>query len=144
MNPLKWLACCVTLLSFPLLAPARPAQETGKPAAEAPEQSAHSAPRQIQVASDVQAAKLVERVDPVYSKEAKKKHLEGKVRIRVVIDKNGRVAKTKVLNGNHLLAKCATEALRKWRYQLTLLNGQPVEVESEVEFHFHRHKWRVD
>jgi len=147
MKTLITLGCCVGVFAGTLVtlaAPTGPAQEAEKPAAEAQENRSHRAPRPLRIAEKVQAAKLVQRVEPQYPKEAKKKKIEGNVRIRILVDNDGSIIKTDVLSGHHVLAKAAAEAVRHWRYQPTLLNGQPVQVESEVELHFHRHKWRVD
>lgn len=150
---MKWkemlvtLGCGMAVIAGTLVASAAavaPVQETPKPAAEAQEGTAHPGPRRIRVSGNVQAAKLGQRVDPEYPKEAKKKHLEGNVRIRILVDNDGSVIKADALSGHHILAKAAIAAVRQWRYQTTLLNGDPVQVESEVEVHFHRHKWRVD
>lgn len=119
-------------------------QETGKPATDTQQTTAHEKAHRVRIAGNVMAANLVDRVEPQYPKEAKKKHLQGDVRIRIVVDEEGKVIKTDTLSGHHILAKAAAEAVRHWRYQPTLLNGEPIQVESEVELHFHRHKWRVD
>ena len=34
------------------------------------------------------------------------------------------------------LARAAVEAVSKWRYSLTLLNGQPVEIDSTIMVNF--------
>ena len=138
------LGCCMAVLASTPAAPAAPVQEAEKLVAETQEETAHAGPQRIKIGMNVQAAKLVQKVGPKYPKEAKKKKLEGKVRLRIVVDRDGSVIKTETLSGHHILAKAATEAVRQWRYQTTLLNGQPVQVESEVELHFHRHGWRVD
>jgi TonB family protein len=137
------LAALASVL-LPVAPAASSAQEAEKPAAETQQKAARVAPHRIRVAGNVMAAKLVQKVDPEYPKEARKKHLQGDVRLRILVDEQGNVAKTHALSENHVLAKAAAEAVRQWRYQTTLLNGGPVQVESEVELHFHRHKWRVD
>lgn len=127
-----------------LAAPTLVAQGAQQAAGAAPPGQVETAPGTPSAAENPQPGPLLHRVNPEYSKEAKRKHLQGDVRIRVVIDKKGRVTKTHVESGNRLLAKAAIEAVRKWRYEPPLVNGAPVPSETEVEFHFHRHKWRVD
>jgi TonB family protein len=144
---LTTVACCAAVLAGALMAfaqPTTPVQESEKPTAPAPEQSTPPAAGTIPSGENPQPGQLLRRVNPEYPKEAKKKHLQGDVRIRMVIDQKGRVVKTHVVSGNHILAKAATEAVRKWRFQAAVVNGKPAQVETEIEFHFHRHKWRVD
>jgi protein TonB len=42
----------------------------------------------------------------------------------------------KVVSGNPLLVKSALNAVEKWRYQPTLLNGQPVDIEMTITVTF--------
>jgi outer membrane biosynthesis protein TonB len=42
----------------------------------------------------------------------------------------------KVVSGDPLLAKAATDAVSHWRYKPTLLIGTPVEVETEIDVIF--------
>jgi len=58
--------------------------------------------------------------------------IQGAVRLEAVIGTDGTVQNLKVLAGHPLLVKAATDAVSRWRYQPTLLNGEPVEVLTEV------------
>jgi len=93
-------------------------------------------PQRLRVGGKLMGEKLVHKVNPAYPKEAKKQLIEGTVRLEIVVDGDGKVIETKVLDGDPLLAKAATEAVRKWRYKSTLLNGKPVQVVSEVDVNF--------
>ena len=84
------------------------------------------------VPPEIQEALLVTRIQPVYPVLAKQIHLEGTVLIRAVIATDGRVESAEVLNGNPLLVRAALDAIVQWRYRPTLLNGQPVEVETLI------------
>ena len=84
------------------------------------------------VPSEIQQALLMTRIEPQYPVLAKQIHLEGTVVIRAVIGKDGRVESAEILSGHPWLAKAAREAILQWRYRATLLNGQPVEVETMV------------
>lgn len=53
-----------------------------------------------------------------------------------VIDTHGRVPQMKVVSGNPLLVQAAEQALEQWKYEPTLLNGQPVAVDMLVALHF--------
>jgi periplasmic protein TonB len=54
----------------------------------------------------------------------------------VLIGIDGRVLQAEVLDGDPGLAEAATEAVKQWVYQSTLLNGAPVEVTTEADVDF--------
>ncbi len=86
------------------------------------------------------SAKLVHKVVPKYPQEAKEQRIEGTVRLQILVDADGKVIETKLLDGPSILVKPATEAVRKWRYKSTLLNGKPVQVVTEVDSNFTLHE----
>ena len=90
------------------------------------------------LAQDVLQAKLVKESspDPRYPEEARKKGLQGVVKLHVLVAKDGSVKKLSVISGDPILAKSSLETVRRWKYQPTLSNGKPVEVESVVEITF--------
>ncbi len=88
-------------------------------------------PRPV-VSEGVQQAMLAHRVDPVYPEFARRIHLEGTVQLHAVIGRDGAVRSLEVLRGHPILAQAAREAVSQWRYRPTLLNGEPVEVETYV------------
>ncbi|HSU04805.1 MAG TPA: TonB family protein, partial [Acetobacteraceae bacterium] len=89
-------------------------------------------PQRIRVGGNVQRAKLTSSVDPVYPQAARDAGIEGNVELGVVISKEGRVSSTSVVDGHPLLAAAAEEAVMRWVYAPTLLNGDPVEVVTTV------------
>lgn len=95
---------------------------------------AHQGP--YRVGGRVQAPKLIQEVDPVYPPLAKQARIQGQVVIDSVIDTEGHVTQMKVVSGSPLLVRAAEQALGQWRYQPTLLNGQPVAVDMLVTLHF--------
>ena len=76
------------------------------------------------------AGLMIHRVDPVYPPEAKKKHVKGNVLLQVLINKQGHVADAVIVKGDPLLADAAVDAVKQWRFQPYLLNGEPVDVET--------------
>lgn len=86
--------------------------------------------------SEVQAAALIYRVDPVYPKMALQIRLSGMARLRAIIGTDGDVRRLEVLSGHPLLAKAARDAVQQWRYRPTILNGVPVEVETTITVNF--------
>ena len=83
-----------------------------------------------------QAAKLITKVDPVYPEMARQAQIQGVVKLSAIIDKDGRVANLQVNSGHPLLVPAAIDAVKQWRYQPTLLNGEPVEVRTDLDVNF--------
>jgi len=94
-------------------------------------------PGRIQVGGNVEAALLVYGPKPAYPDLAKKARISGVVSLHAFISKDGAVQTLTVIPPAHpLLAPAAMEAVRQWRYKPTLLNGQPVEVETTIDVSF--------
>jgi TonB family protein len=95
------------------------------------------APRRIRVGGLVQAAKLMNRVMPAYPEDAQERGAEGTVFLQAVIGVEGQVLSLKSINdADPEFVKAALEAVRQWRYQPTLLNGEPVEVVTTITVAF--------
>ena len=91
------------------------------------------APRRIRVGGDVQFARLINHVEPVYPASAEKQGIEGTVILRAVIGTRGQMLSLSPYNDvDPDLIKAAMDAVRQWRYQPTLLNGVPVEVVTTI------------
>jgi periplasmic protein TonB len=93
-------------------------------------------PKRITVGGNVQAAHLVNRVQPVYPPLARQTRISGTVKLHAIIGKSGAVEQLQVVSGHPLLVQSALDAVKQWRYQPTLLNGEPVEVDTEIDVIF--------
>jgi protein TonB len=93
-------------------------------------------PKRVSVGGQVQSAKLVNQVRPIYPPLAKQARISGTVRLHAIISKDGSVQQLEMISGHPLLVQSALDAVRQWRYQPTLLNGEPVEVETFIEVVF--------
>jgi len=62
--------------------------------------------------------------------------VEGDVVLAAVIGKDGTVRDLKAVSGPAMLVSSAIQAVRQWRYKPYLLNGQPVEVETQIKLQF--------
>lgn len=93
-------------------------------------------PKRIRVGGQVENAKLMFQPKPDYPPLAKMARIQGTVKLEAVISKDGTIQDLKVLTGHPLLVKSAIEAVSRWRYQPTLLNGEPVEVITEIDVNF--------
>lgn len=103
-----------------------------KPAVEA--HTPPSAP--IPVGGDVQMAKLLRKVIPEYPAMAKAARISGTVRLIGTIGKDGAIRNLQLVSGHPMLARAALEAVQRWVYKPTLLNGNPVEVIAPIEVNF--------
>jgi protein TonB len=90
----------------------------------------------IRVGGNVQQANLISQVHPVYPAEAKEARIQGIVKLDVVIDKEGHVSQVSVVSGPTSLVQSAVEAVQQWVYKPTLLNGQPVFVQTTVDVNY--------
>jgi periplasmic protein TonB len=88
------------------------------------------------VGGEVQAAKLVKKVTPLYPQMARQVRVSGTVELIGVIAKDGTIQQLQVVSGHPLLVKAALDAVRQWIYSPTLLNGQAVEVIAPISVHF--------
>jgi periplasmic protein TonB len=93
-------------------------------------------PTRIRIGGQVEAAKLILQVKPEYPALAKMARIQGVVRLEAVISKEGTIQNLRVLAGHPLLVNAAIDAVKRWRYQPTLLNGDPVEVVTEIDVNF--------
>jgi protein TonB len=90
----------------------------------------------VLVGGDVQAAKLIKRVVPVYPRAAIQTRISGTVHLLGIIAKDGTIQRLQVLSGHPLLRQAALDAVSQWIYRPTVLNGKPVEVEAPIEVIF--------
>jgi TonB family protein len=80
---------------------------------------------------------LLYSVQPLYPPDAAQKHIEGTVKLAAVIGKDGRVMGLGVISGPTALVPAALSAAREWRYVPALLNGEPVETQTDITIEFH-------
>lgn len=93
-------------------------------------------PKRIRVGGQVESAKLIFQPKPEYPPLAKMARIQGTVRLDAVISKDGTIQDLRVISGHPLLVKSALEAVQRWRYQPTMLNGDAVEVATEIDVNF--------
>ena len=84
------------------------------------------------VSEPVQQAMLIHRVEPVYPTLALQVHREGRVQLHAIISTNGTIESLEAVSGDPMLIRSALDAVREWRYRLTILDGQAVEVETYI------------
>jgi TonB family protein len=77
--------------------------------------------------------------NPVYPREARLAHIEGVVKLVVVFAKDGSIEDVRPVSGDRVLMESALEAVRQWRIQPVLLNGEPQEAEMSLIYTFSIH-----
>ena len=93
-------------------------------------------PNRIKVGGEVQSASLLKQVTPDYPGIAKSAHVSGTVTLHAIISKDGSIEKLEYVSGPPLLMTSAMSAVKEWKYRPTMLNGQPVEVDTTVQVVF--------
>jgi protein TonB len=73
---------------------------------------------------------------PVYPALARTARVQGTVRFRVTVGVDGQVKALTTLGGPLPLVSAASDAVKQWRYQPTIVDGQAVEVITEVDVAF--------
>jgi protein TonB len=97
-----------------------------------PQPPRESKPIMVRVSQPVQAARLIHRVEPRYPPLMRQVQRSGRVELRASIARDGTVRELEVVSGDAGFVAHALEAVAQWRYQPTLLNGEPVEVETRI------------
>ena len=79
---------------------------------------------------------VIRRVQPIYPTLARQARIEGPVQLRAIISRTGTIENLTVIRGHAMLVTAAVEAVKQWRYRPYLLNGEPVEIETEITVNF--------
>ena len=79
---------------------------------------------------------LVDKVDPSYPEKALQAGLHGPVVLQAWIGRDGTIRDLKLIRGPLLLGQAAYKAVKQWRYQPYLLNGEAVEAQTYVTVDF--------
>jgi len=107
--------------------PARPTDIAPKP------------PKRIRVTT-LEPAMLIQRVEPQYPVLARQIRKEGRVELRALIATDGTIQSLQVVSGDELFVQSALAAVRQWRYRPTVLNGQPVEIDTFITVVYSLHQ----
>ncbi|MBL0159266.1 MAG: energy transducer TonB [Bryobacterales bacterium] len=88
------------------------------------------------VGGNVQDALVISRKIPEYPAIARSMRVEGKVVFQAVIGTAGTIQQLQLVSGHPLLVQAAMDAVRLWRYRPTMLNGDPIEVDTIISVNF--------
>lgn len=93
--------------------------------------------RRVRVSANVEQARITHRVLPVYPPDALAERLEGSVDVHTIIGPDGTVQSVDTTSGNPVFVAAAEAAIRQWKFDPLLLNGQPVTVDTTITVNFH-------
>lgn len=93
-------------------------------------------PQKIRVGGNAAQQNLVSKATPVYPVEAKQAHIQGTVKLEIEVGTDGRVTNISTVEGPPALIQSAVDAVKQWVYRPTLLNGEPVVVQTTVNVNY--------
>jgi hypothetical protein len=89
-------------------------------------------PIRIRLGTGSALNQLIRRVNPVLPADLRGKKLQGTVVVHIVVDLDGNVILAEPASGPPELLQVSADAVRQWLFKPTLLNGDPVEVDTAV------------
>lgn len=90
-------------------------------------------PRLIERQAPLQIAR---RVEPHYPEAARRKGIEGLVKLEVLVMPDGTVGGARHIHGPRMLGEAAAAAVRQWRYVPQIVDGKAVPALIEVQLSF--------
>ena len=90
----------------------------------------------MHVSQGVSRGLLVKEVPPKYPVPALQRRVEGAVDLQATISKNGDITAVKALSGDAQLAYAAVQAVKQWKYKPYLLDGEPIEIQTQITVNF--------
>ena len=90
----------------------------------------------LHVSQGVSTGLLIKKVAPAYPSNALRMRVEGDVELVATISKEGSISNVKVISGDAQLTRAAVDAVKQWKYKPYLLNGEPVEIQTQVTIKF--------
>ena len=132
---MRLICALLLLLSFDASRPSL-AQTAPRPEPAPAASLSDSAPSPLRIRGNAQIPRLLLQVAPMYPPLARQVRISGIVRVHLVIAGDGSIREAAVVSGHPLLQQAAIDAVRKWRYEPTSVDGKPVEVEKQVDVVF--------
>jgi protein TonB len=90
----------------------------------------------MSVSQGVSQGLVIKKTSPSYPPNALRMRIEGSVQLLATISKTGDISAVKVLSGDQTLARAAVDAVKQWKYKPYLLDGSPVEIQTQVTVNF--------
>jgi protein TonB len=93
-------------------------------------------PQRVRVSQGVTQGLLIRKIQPNYPPLARQARIQGSVLLQAEISKDGSIENLHLISGHPMLAPAAIEAVKQWKYKPYILNGEPVEVETQITVNF--------
>ncbi len=90
----------------------------------------------VRLEGSAATSKLVSSVQPVYPPLARQTRIQGVVKLHAIVATDGSVKQLEVISGHPLLLQAALDAVRQWKYEPMLVQGQAVEVDTTIDVFF--------
>jgi protein TonB len=130
------LLLCFAFCQASGLAAGRSQDQANPPAAPSETAQPPKLPQRVRVSQGVSTGLIVKKVQPKYPPKARQNGIQGTVVLRALIGKEGDIVDLSVVSGDPLLVKSAVKAVKQWKYKPYLLQGNPVEVDTEILVNF--------
>ncbi len=92
--------------------------------------------QRVRQGGNVTAGKILTKIQPQYPEKARSERLQGTVRLHAIIATDGAIRMLRVQTGYCSLGEAAMKAVQQWRYQPTMFQGMPVEVDTTIDVIF--------
>ncbi|MGA9689068.1 MAG: energy transducer TonB, partial [Candidatus Sulfotelmatobacter sp.] len=90
----------------------------------------------VKVSQGISQGLILKKVAPSYPTSALRLRVEGPVELLATVSKRGDISAVKIISGDPTLARAAVDAVRQWKYKPYLLDGSPVEIQTQVTINF--------
>ena len=90
----------------------------------------------VRVSQGVMQGMVISKVQPSYPPDARAARIQGPVVMAAIIGKDGTVQNVRVVSGDPMLTPAGVDAVKQWKYRPYLLNGNPVEVDTQITVNF--------
>lgn len=90
----------------------------------------------VKLEEEVADRLVLRKVSPVYPDQALRSGMQGTVVLQALISREGMVEDLKLMGGSLILGEAAVQAVRQWHYQPYVINGRPVETQTQVTVEF--------
>ncbi len=134
MFKVRTAATLLMIASVPLWSQSAPPSTAASSSGPAQQTDTPSVPAPVPVSEKDMRHFAKKKVQPVSGQYTT--HLPGTVVLRVTVDKSGVPKNIVLVSGNPLLSGPSIEAAKQWRYKPYLVNGNPVEVETQITFEY--------
>jgi TonB family protein len=93
--------------------------------------------RRVKVSETVASSLVTEKTPLKYPDAARNAGIQGTVVLKVVVAENGEVKEVTPISGDPHLTQASADTVKLWKYKPYMVDGAPVEMETQVSINFH-------